>query len=78
MTFNPKLETMGLELCSRLQLVRSHSGSQGERAIEALREHEEIFKALRNRDPDRAEEKARRHMRNALENLTQMTPVLKQ
>jgi len=78
MTFNPKLEAMGLELCSKLQLVRSRSGSEGERAFEALREHEEIYTALRDRNPHRAEKATRRHMQNALKNLIRLAPALRQ
>jgi DNA-binding GntR family transcriptional regulator len=38
-----------------------------ERAKTALREHAELFEAIRSRNPDQAEETARRHVRSAQE-----------
>jgi len=53
------------EVYFQLRLHRRRSGTQPGRAIAALEEHKAIVDAIASRNPDRAEEAMRLHLRNA-------------
>ena len=52
-----------------IKRARNSSLSVNGRAAEALKEHEAIFGSIRNRDPERAEELAIVHIKNARESI---------
>ncbi|ACL62959.1 GntR family transcriptional regulator [Methylobacterium nodulans] len=63
---NPRLEQLLLdEVYYQLRLHRLRSSTRPGRAQAALAEHREILAALQSRDPDRAEEAMRKHIRSA-------------
>ena len=63
---NPRLEHLLLdEVYYQLRIQRLKSSTRPGRAQAALAEHREILEALQSRNPDRAEEAMRRHIRNA-------------
>ncbi len=71
---NIRIETLLMrEIYYQLRLYRFQASSRAGRAEEAFREHEDIYKALAARDPDRAEAAMRRHVRNAFESLKMRT-----
>jgi len=52
-----------------VQRVRQHSLSSGQRAEKATIEHENIMIAIREKNPEKADELATRHILNAIENI---------
>lgn len=67
---NSRLERMLCnELYFQLRLYRYRSSSRPGRAKEAFAEHQEVVDAIAARDPDRAENAIRTHLRRARENL---------
>ena len=63
---NPELAEKIREINTRLHLVRLLSGMSDGRAARAYAEHAKIAKAIRSRDPDRAEAAMRNHLQRAL------------
>lgn len=63
------LETLLCELHRKVKRYRKTSVSNPERALEAVKEHREIFEAITARDAKRAEELTTRHIRNAQESV---------
>lgn len=59
-------------LHKRITKFRMASISRQSRALESIREHEAILEALAAHDPDRAEEAALLHTRNACESMAKM------
>ena len=53
------------EIYFQLRLHRRRSGTQPGRAVAALEEHRAVVDAMAGRNPDRAEEAMRQHLRNA-------------
>jgi DNA-binding GntR family transcriptional regulator len=66
---NPRLHGMGQELRDFVRLLSREPLAAAGRAAEIAEEHEAILEALRDGDPDRAEEASRAHVRRARENL---------
>ena len=71
MARNPKLDEATSEVQAQLQLVRLRSSSTPGRASTAYEEHEAIFKALVEKNPEKAERAMRKHIGNGLKNLTE-------
>lgn len=63
------LETLLSELHRKVKRYRKSSVSNPERAVEAVREHREIFDAIVARDPSLAEELTAKHIKNARESI---------
>lgn len=70
LTGNPRLQTLASETYAQLRLAMLRSGSAPGRAKEALAEHTAVFDAIRQKDPDGAEQAMRFHIRNGLNNMT--------
>lgn len=58
---------------NQLKLLRVRSGSEPDRALDAITEHDRILGAIRRRDPDAAEREMRRHIAAAREHLLALT-----
>ena len=52
-------------------------GAKADGAVDAVKEHKEIYEALKRRDADLAEELTVRHIKNAKENLINILSVQK-
>ena len=66
---NPRLTRLGQELRDFVRLFSREPLADVGRATEIAEEHAAILGALRDGDPDRAEEASRAHVRRARENL---------
>ncbi|MEW6267007.1 MAG: GntR family transcriptional regulator [Thermodesulfobacteriota bacterium] len=69
---NARLINLGYDLHHQLRLARSRSAYRSARAPEAYEEHCLILEAIKARNPDRAEEAMRWHVRKALKNIQVM------
>lgn len=58
-----------VSIANQLKLLRGRSGSEPQRALDAIAEHGRILEAIRRRDPDAAEREMRRHIASAREHL---------
>ena len=63
---NEKLLDHVSQIHTQLHLARSRSSSRPGRARQAYEEHLAIYKALKERDPNKADEAMRHHLRNGL------------
>lgn len=63
------LETLLCELHRKVKRYRKSSVSNPERALEAVKEHREIFEAISARDPKLAEKLTAKHIRNARDSI---------
>lgn len=63
------LETLLSELHRKVKRYRKTSVSNPERALEAVKEHREIFEAIASRDQKLAEELTAKHIKNARESI---------
>ena len=61
----------------KIQMQRKASLENKSRAVDAVKEHKEIYEALKRRDADLAEELTVRHIKNAKENLINILSVQK-
>ena len=69
----PNIERLLLnEVNYQLRIARLKSSTRPGRANEALRQHYEIFEAIRDRDPERAERAMRHHISSARESIMAM------
>lgn len=66
---NPLLQQMLLNLDDHLKRYRLLSISQGVRMDKSVPEHQAIFNALQERDPDKAEQAMRAHLESAMKDL---------
>lgn len=66
---NPLLQQMLLNLEDHLKRYRLLSISQGVRMDKSVPEHQAIFSALQERDPDKAEQAMRAHLESAMRDL---------
>lgn len=66
---NTKLSTTYQNLATRLMSARYHANISSQRWAEAVKEHEEILKALKGRDGPRLSELLRTHLCNTLANV---------
>lgn len=66
---NPLLQQMLLNLDDHLKRYRLLSISQGVRMGKSVPEHQAIFSALQERDPDKAEQAMRAHLESAMSDL---------
>lgn len=57
------------DLYALLRMYRYHSATVGDRAVQAMQEHEAIFAAIEKRDPDKAERLMRLHISRSRDNL---------
>ncbi len=57
------------DLYALLSMYRYHSATVGDRAVQAMQEHESIFAAIEKRDPDKAERLMRLHISRSRDNL---------
>ncbi|MBR6736810.1 MAG: GntR family transcriptional regulator [Clostridia bacterium] len=61
-----------LSLHSKVQLTRKNSMQESERSLEALKEHKEIYLAIKERNGDLAEKLMVKHVTNAKSNITRL------
>jgi DNA-binding GntR family transcriptional regulator len=69
---NPYVQKYGHELHNHVQMARSRSGREPERALHAYDEHCELVDAIAAGDPDTAADTMRRHLRKSLTNVTEV------
>lgn len=68
---NPSLTDKAAEIELQVYVARRRSGARALRVRDAYREHVDIFEAVRDHEPDRAESAMRAHIRNALASVRQ-------
>lgn len=61
-----------LSLHSKVQLTRKNSMQESERSLEALKEHKEIYLAIKERNGELAEKLMVKHVTNAKSNITRL------
>jgi DNA-binding GntR family transcriptional regulator len=69
---NRKLLDQASEIRTQLQLARSRVGSKPGRARLGYEEHVAIYEALKDGDPEKAEERMKSHLRNSLNNMVEI------
>jgi DNA-binding GntR family transcriptional regulator len=67
---NERLRRLSVELSDSVRLVSLGAFTSPERARAIVTEHESVLAALRDRDPDAAEQAARQHVRSARQYLS--------